>query len=371
MADRSHEPELYDGNDRESPEPPEGPWTTLKWLKSELQRRRQPTLWFLLFIYLVLLWGAAELLERTKTIHEFIHSLLASFFVEAPGSELIGWAVPVVILIGGLLFAFATHFFWSLATGARLQADPELQARCLSAEAAASKLQASNLSLHRVVDQMMNAATMIRRQSLPPDDHGKGKTTELFAICYKIDRNFNATVIRRLRLKAGDKPLHFVEVSISASEEAYPAETFFDIDYELACPDKGAGAVYLATVNDARRKAACIYFLPVVPPGQSRNLEIRYRWPGLMRELPASGSEDFSFDLKSAEPIREFQVEVYLEGGSGGTLECHEAGVRLDGMTLHRKQSDELWHGWEYSARNIQPSALTDEIALKVEWIKS
>jgi hypothetical protein len=230
---------------------------------------------------------------------------------------------------------------------------------------------AQNDRLRRTVNGTILAASRIRAQLFPVVKPGRGKTILEARFTYHISRNFDTQVHRRYVIAAGKGPLHFWESSVFASGDADPAEAFTDIDYRLISRTPGADLVYLPTRDERFSKAASIYFLPFIEPGLTRELEVVYRWPHLFRQLANQGWEKFEFDLNSVEPIQFFELEVFLEGGSGGNLFCSEVGVQLPGRVLETAVNDRGWFGWRYSGRDIPPELLREEIALLLEWKRS
>lgn len=229
-------------------------------------------------------------------------------------------------------------------------------------------LESRNDKLRRTLGGTIRAASRIRNQLFPVVAHGAGKTIESVHYIYYINKDFDTEVQRRYVLRAGETPLHFWQSSISVSSEAAPVETFVDIGYRLISHDSGKDVVYLPTRDELFTKSACIYFLPLIGPGERRDIEVAYLWPKMLLQLKKQGWEDFSVRLNNAGQLLSYQLEIYLEPGTGGMLMCSESGTMLPNKNLEPAISHHGWPGWKYSASHIDPDLLNQEIALRVEW---
>ncbi|HUA93654.1 MAG TPA: hypothetical protein VL991_13870 [Terracidiphilus sp.] len=232
-------------------------------------------------------------------------------------------------------------------------------------------LESRNNTLRRTLGETISAASRIRSQLFPAVAHGAGKTIESVHYLYYIQKNFDTEVHRRYLIRAGELPMHFWQSAIGVSSAAAPIETFVDIGYRLVSHDMGKDLVYLPTRDDLHDKAACIYFLPFIAPGERRDIEVTYRWPRMLLQLQTRGWEDFSVKLNNARALESYTLEVYLEPGTGGSLTCVESGVLLPNKKLEPAMSHHGWPGWKYSASEIAPALLNTEISLRVEWNRS
>jgi hypothetical protein len=81
--------------------------------------------------------------------------------------------------------------------------------------------------------------------------------------------------------------------------------------------------------------------------------------------------EDIIHTFKSAGTIEEFELEVFLQEGTGGQLLCSEVGAKLPHSAINAATSDRGWRGWRYSGKNIPPELLSEDIAARLEWKRS
>jgi hypothetical protein len=225
--------------------------------------------------------------------------------------------------------------------------------------------------LDAILSETVRSVSRIRRQMFPSAVHGKGKTFRKVQISYLISNDFSVEVRRRYTIRAGDTALHLWGISVAASSDALPASNFADIEFQLLARSTGSEVVYLPAENDRLNKTACIFFLPAVQPGEEREIEVAYRWPGLLLGLQKKGWEDIIHTFKSAGTIEEFELEVFLEDGTGGQLGCYETGAKLPSAAISAATNDRGWRGWRYSGKKIPPELLNDDIAARVEWKRS
>jgi hypothetical protein len=225
-------------------------------------------------------------------------------------------------------------------------------------------------NLQKTLDGTIRAASRIRDQMFPAVANGAGKSIEAVHYLYYINKKFDAEVHRHYRISAGDTPLHFWESSIAVSPDASPAETFVDLDFRVISHDAARDVVFLPTKNDLQRKVACYFFLPRLEPGNTREFEVAYQWPGMALQLLKQGFEEFTFRFQSAGRLRSYCLEIYLEPGSGGTLTCEEIGILLPQKTLERVSSHQGWPGWKYAAEDVPALGENPRISLRAEWIK-
>lgn len=224
--------------------------------------------------------------------------------------------------------------------------------------------------LRQVIDETVNATSRIRSRLFPPPK-GPGKTFEAMHQVYYISKDFDGDVRQRFVLRAGSDPLHFWQRGVRATDDADPVDIFPDISYRVLSKDPSFEVAHLPSRNEPRSKAACIFFLPRIEPGDRREIEISYQWKGFFRKLFRQGWENFSDQLRNAHALQEYTVEIYLEPGTGGALYCEEAGVRLPGKTLEQVISHHGWQGWRYSAKDISAELLQSEIVLQCRWQKN
>ena len=204
-----------------------------------------------------------------------------------------------------------------------------------------------------------------------PPPSGPGKIFEEVHIVYHISKSFDADVLKRFVLRAGSEPLHFWQDGFSCSENAGPAEMFTDINFRLTSKTPDFDVAYLPTRDEPHAKSACIFFLPRIEPGQAREIEISFQWKGFFVNLFREGLEEISGKIRTGGTVKLYCLEVYLEPGTGGTIECEETGLRLPDMKLESAVSYRGWPGCKYSAKNIPAELLQSEIALTCRWRKS
>jgi hypothetical protein len=197
---------------------------------------------------------------------------------------------------------------------------------------------------------MMRAANRIRNQ-LTPAAQAPRKAFDSVKLVYEISKDFTVAVQREYEMRAVNTPLHFWGVSYQATGHADPAEYLLDIDFHVKPEEE---VVYLPIKNDPLCKGVCFYFLPRLEPGKpARKLAVSYMWPKLLKQLKVKGEEEIGINLDSAESIKDFTLEIYLEEGSGGVMECEKSGGQFEGATLiTNKHKTKNWPGFIYTVKN-------------------
>ncbi len=355
------------------------------------------------------IWILIEVAERFKSFREFMgEQLRTGFDPELTGKyEIRVWLVILVLLLifvplALAIYSAAIHVVarglrqsMNQATKDKSQTDREKSAVTRERDELAGErtqltserdslreelmterkrvqttLESRAHKLQRTLDGTIRAASRIRNQMFPPVANGSGKSFEAVHYLYYINKKFDVEVHRRYRIRAGDSPLHFWESSFAVCADALPAETFVDIDFRVISHDAGKEVVYLPTRNELQTKTACFFFLPRVEAGDQREIEVVYQWPGMALQMPKQGFEEYTIRLNSANRLKSYCLEVYLEPGSGGGLTCQETGVLLPQKTLEPIESHQGWPGWRYSAHDV-PSLLDNpQISLRAEWFK-
>lgn len=356
------------------------------------------------------IWIAVEVAEKTESLRHLIRDQLRTGFEpELPGAvEIKLWLVILLVLLVILPVALAIY---SAAVHATVRVQRQ-RASQLAVEAARidslkviatrerdklagektqltaerdsireelviersrvqTTLESRAHKLQKTLDGTIRAASRIRNQMFPLVANGSGKTVEAVHYLYYINKKFDAEVHRRYRVRAGDTPLHFWETSFTVSSNAWPAETFVDIDFRLISHDPAKDVVFLPTKNELQSKAACFFFLPRIEPGEAREIEVTYQWPGMALQLLKEGFEEFTVRLHTADRLRSYSLEVYLEPGSGGSLKCEETGALLPRKILEQVSSHHGWLGWRYSAEDVPSLIGNPRISLRVDWLKT
>lgn len=362
-------------------------------------------------LFVGFLWFGPEIIEKFKTAKEVLKDFLAGAFEPHATGEIAPIAVVLAVIVFGALFTSTLYSIITvLATRSlrknhdrsrrnELRLDLDLQQTrserdqlkgALSAweterdllrasvsterrqaQQAQLALEAVRGRLDAVVSETIRSVSRIRRQMFPAIAPGKGKTLRKVHVSYLISNDFSAEVRRRYTLRAGDTPLHMWGVSVSASSDAMPAANFADIEFQLLARNTGWEVVYLPAENDQLNKTACIFFLPALQPAEEREIEVVYRWPGLLLGLQKKDWEDIIHTFKSAGTIEEFQLEVFLQEGTGGQLLCSEVGAKLPHSDIQAATNDRGWRGWRYTGKNIPPELLSEDIAARLEWKRS
>jgi len=203
-------------------------------------------------------------------------------------------------------------------------------------------------------ESMMSAVKEIRNQAKKVNaPHALDSLT----LRYFINKDLSGTHFRQVVIRGVNDPILFWESRIFASDEADSVDSLSAIHFsvrDLSVPPHKI--VYLPTENQARIKRACLFFLPLIQPGESRTFEVSYQWPGLFNRLNST-PEDFEYEELTSEPIPFFRLEFYLQEGQGRRLHCEVNGPPHDNMVFgaNEYQDPSGWKGfgYVYEIRNV------------------
>lgn len=216
------------------------------------------------------------------------------------------------------------------------------------------------------LDDIMGAVRQIR-------DQGKQqsgiKAWESVHILYLINKDFSGSVTTRRIAKAIDAPVHFLESVTSAEDEADPVMSLADIKFRVrslsACSTDEV--VYLPSENELRVKRACLFFLPPIAAGATREYETYFEWPGLFKKLK-NNSEDFEFHSQTRDVLANFTIEVYLQEGASGSLDCKITGSQHPTQDLKpQKYQAPQWSGSGFIYNVTRIPAGDVQLALRIK----
>jgi hypothetical protein len=203
------------------------------------------------------------------------------------------------------------------------------------------------------LDDVMGAVRRIRDQT---KNTKKIKAWKSISFTYLIHKDLSGTVRQTAVMKAVNFPVHFWEHQIGAEDEVDDAESLAAINYTVEdSASPAADIVYLPAENGKKAKRACLFFLPQMEAGDARQFQVSYEWPRLFKRLKTS-EEDFDYETYSLEKVESYRLEVYLQKGAVGALECEITGDQHCGQTLTpASHSEDGWKGlgYIYEVKNI------------------
>lgn len=161
----------------------------------------------------------------------------------------------------------------------------------------------------------LQAATAIA-EGLHSDAEGPRHTFELMRYEYGLAANGDqlCTVTYHLRPAAGVAGVQLFRHFMSVEPDAPAAGFLHDVDFLVRDLDGGEKSVaYLQTVNEPRAKRCALFLLPEVVAGQTRRVEVKWRWPRGFAKLLETGEEKIELTVRSAEPIAAVEIVVNSE----------------------------------------------------------
>jgi hypothetical protein len=203
------------------------------------------------------------------------------------------------------------------------------------------------------LEDVMGAVRRIRDQT---KQGKKIKAWKSITFTYLIHKDFSGSVRQRGTMKAINLPVHFWEHVITAEDEADDADSLAAINYTVEdFKSPATDIVYLPAENGKKSKRACLFFLPPLGVGESREFQVSYQWPRLFKRLKTS-DEDVDYETFSVEDVELFRVEIYLQEGTGSTLDCEITGDQHPQQTLNAtSHAEDGWKGfgYVYEVKNI------------------
>jgi hypothetical protein len=216
----------------------------------------------------------------------------------------------------------------------------------------------------KALEDLMSAVRQIRDQG----KQTKIKAWESLTATYLINKDFSGNITRTQVLKAVDQPVHFWESLNVVEDEADGASSLAAVNYRVRDLSSNiSNIVYLPSENGRRCKKACLFFLPPIQPGERRKFEITYQWPGCFKRM-RKNTEDIEFTTTTREVLPLYRLEVYLQDGTGATLECQITGDQHPSQTLTATPYE--FQGWKgrgyiYEIKDIPAGSL--RLILKAE----
>jgi hypothetical protein len=216
------------------------------------------------------------------------------------------------------------------------------------------------------LEEMMGSVRQIRDQG----KQTKIKAWKTITLRYLIDKDLSGSLTKISEIQAVDVPVHYWESVNSVEDEADPADSLATIGYRVVDLSSPANSiVYLPSENGRRSKRACLFFLPPIQPGETRKFETFFKWKGMFLRLKKV-PEDISFSTNTRDSLPAFRLEVYLEQGSGKSLDCQITSSRYagDGLTAGTYAVNG-WNGsgWVYQATNVPAGSLQFTLRAKLK----
>jgi hypothetical protein len=219
----------------------------------------------------------------------------------------------------------------------------------------------------RTLRGVMRAAGHICNRLFPLDHASQVSIEEAHSI-YNISNDFTTRVRRVYRVRAGDSPLYFLERGFRVREHADSIKELIDIDFQVRDTQDPNGVVYLPVTNEGRNKSVCVFFLPRIERQQTREIEISYQWPRMLRGLRIDGEEEFSLRHKSSSLLKDFSMSFYMEPGTGGHLVGEESGPAIPHREILFADSQLKWPGIRYAGKEIPIGVLAHGIRFRLRW---
>ena len=158
-----------------------------------------------------------------------------------------------------------------------------------------------------------------------------------------------------ISLVAGPKPVHFWQVWFNFEEDSPPLKYYVEMNLNVRdlSPKARNGVAFLPSRDDDHDKEITVFFLPHIDPGESRTLEITYRWPGNEKRLTDGRPVEFAWGYanrvsSSRTPVI-FTVKFHANFGK---IDCTNNTVGDLGAKLVRRKTRTGGTTWTYRHDN-------------------
>lgn len=282
-----------------------------------------------------------KILDLDKPIALWLsHALTTDQATKAPALKL--WFVPFIFLALFVVVALILMIIWTVKSK-YVQTGDQI-----------------------ALNEIMGSVRKIRDQAAQT----KRKAWESVTFVYLINKDFSGSLTLISVIKSVDLPVHFWESVTAAEDDADSANSLAAINYRVRdLSSTQSNIVYLPSENAKRSKSACLFFLPPIQPGESRKFEISYQWPGLFRKLK-NDSEEFEFTSSTRDVLSVYRLELYLQEGTRGALDCEISGDQHTTQTLtEAKHEANGWrgHGYVYEVKDIPAGELSLVLKAKLK----
>ncbi len=180
---------------------------------------------------------------------------------------------------------------------------------------------------------------------------------------YFIESNGDTLVRQYYKIEVLSDVLNFWYSNISGDNDSDKANTIYDLGLVVSARNDGKSVEFVALDDWPRRKRVYFFFTPPAKKGDIVEVDIEYRWPGLLKELVQHNVAVFYFDYNVLKPNELCDIEI--------TMNFHPDWQQIHMGIVHPKQdpdtdnlervdSDE-YITWRYA----NPSVKVDENQLK------
>ena len=173
-----------------------------------------------------------------------------------------------------------------------------------------------------------------------------------YELKFLIKPDGSAEDTRHFEINAlGDTPLSCLEMSYELDA---PGKDFSFADLNIVVKDEGPGNTDVSALpskNMERVKSVGVFFLPSIPPGESRKVSVKATIPGAFQRLVNFEEDEINVETLSDKPINQSKLLIELDKDFGdisvGSLSGKSANL-AQAMTPQITSSGGRLYGWEF-----------------------
>lgn len=169
-----------------------------------------------------------------------------------------------------------------------------------------------------------------------------------------IDKNGDGVVTSTFIIVAGPQPVHFWKTWIRVEEDSPSISNFMGMNLEILdiTKDSKYEIVYLPARDDGHYKEISVFFLPHIPPGGRRTVQVSFRWPGYVKRLFEGFTVEFAYGYPTGFPTKTTSVELSVEfPRSLGKVDCANKSIGDESASLKIENMGSGNTRWVYSNR--------------------
>ena len=254
------------------------------------------------------------------------------------------WILTIVIwlLSSGTVFA-VTLYIRTHSTSGHLRSLASLQERY---DELLRNSDVSSAAYAKVCQSVYYIAQQLYRDGPKSRHHLRSVHHE----CH-IDSDATLSVIERVCIEpAGNNTLHFWKRICYVEDDCPKVSHLSDLNYEVQDCDGKADVVALPAMDEPRRKEPCLFFLPEIQAGETRQLEIRYRWPGSFKRLVEKKEVTYDIAFQNGTGRSTELTVVVKFHPEFGHVACEYRGSVVDGAQLTETKDAANATVWSFNA---------------------
>lgn len=275
-------------------------------------------------------------------------------------------------------YKFSRNWSFALAGTAWLLGSGTIFAVVLGSRRGVTYRERGQLIPYRDAYQACSTATFrifnqLYLEAVPPKHH----ISEV-AATITVESDGTTTTVEQASVRiAADEPLHFWKRTIESDPESDPVSLLSGLNFKVRDLDQSKGVTFLPVRDEEKVKEVCLFFLPEIKKGETRKLEIYWKWPKYLKRLIDRNEAIYAFGFSGRPGMTsKFHID-FIFSAKLGPVDCENQsppGIP-SGLTSGKNAAgDTTWTlsvpnapftGEGYQLRFTRPSILSTTAAAK------